>query len=511
MIIVVPDPDALHASFAAGLRAAYGKLPVAGIPRMVRPRKRWGTVYGFSVVDVGGNWLRFSRLGDTEDAVEAADARAGPGRRRGRAAGRRATATTPAPMRDPRARSDPRTRTPRRSSARARCSTGPTLALRLDRPDLAQASLDEVAGLDLDAERTGRASPTTWPTDADLRRAVASPPMCEHFVARAAEPFRLDELWPFTERLERYGIAGFGWGAAWIDDDGGAAQPSRRARLPRRPRGRRWRSGHGAHDRGPRPPAPAVEAVDARPARHPAVRRPGRALRFSHNGDLRDYRSLRRDVPGRRVASTAGPTPRSGRAGSRTPGGRTRPVADLLGALHDRFGGQANLAVLTADGDPAPLRRQQREPGVQPSGSGRIGIVSTGIYSLDRSLFRFVAPEATDAAPRPPGTTVSLDRNGNADADVVDSPRRGGDATAHGGRDPMTDAAPRRHAERRRRRPPDRRSCSNAELLRLSVYWLGLVAVFVGIGVILQERIKDLGPGPDHPVHDPAASSRPRA
>ena len=32
VIIVVPDPDALYASFAAGLRAAYGKLPVAGDP-----------------------------------------------------------------------------------------------------------------------------------------------------------------------------------------------------------------------------------------------------------------------------------------------------------------------------------------------------------------------------------------------------------------------------------------------------------------------------------------------
>ena len=70
VIIVVPDPDALHASFADGLRAAYGKLPVAGVPRMVRPRKRFGTVYGFSVVDTGGNWLRFSKLGDTEEAVE---------------------------------------------------------------------------------------------------------------------------------------------------------------------------------------------------------------------------------------------------------------------------------------------------------------------------------------------------------------------------------------------------------------------------------------------------------
>src|SRR6185436_18056024 len=49
---------------------------------------------------------------------------------------------------------------------------------------------------------------------------VSSRPMCEHYVARATEPFRLDELWPFTERLERYGLAGFGWGAAWTTNDG---------------------------------------------------------------------------------------------------------------------------------------------------------------------------------------------------------------------------------------------------------------------------------------------------
>lgn len=71
VIIVVPDPDALYQSFAAGLRAAYGKLPVSGIPRLLRPRKRYGTVRGFSVVDVGGNWLRISKAGDTEDEANA--------------------------------------------------------------------------------------------------------------------------------------------------------------------------------------------------------------------------------------------------------------------------------------------------------------------------------------------------------------------------------------------------------------------------------------------------------
>jgi hypothetical protein len=44
----------------AGLRAAYGKLPVTGIPRITRPRRKQGAAGGFTVVDPGGNWLRVS-------------------------------------------------------------------------------------------------------------------------------------------------------------------------------------------------------------------------------------------------------------------------------------------------------------------------------------------------------------------------------------------------------------------------------------------------------------------
>jgi catechol 2,3-dioxygenase-like lactoylglutathione lyase family enzyme len=78
-IIAVPDPDSLYRDFASKLRQTYGKLPVAGIPRITRPRKKYGTVSGFSVVDPGGNWLRIYKLGDTEqeDSAKEVDGLAG--------------------------------------------------------------------------------------------------------------------------------------------------------------------------------------------------------------------------------------------------------------------------------------------------------------------------------------------------------------------------------------------------------------------------------------------------
>jgi len=74
VIVAVSDPDGLYRDFAAGLRKKSGKLPVAGIPRILRPRKRYGTVRGFTVVDPGGNWLRISKLGESEEENSAEQA-----------------------------------------------------------------------------------------------------------------------------------------------------------------------------------------------------------------------------------------------------------------------------------------------------------------------------------------------------------------------------------------------------------------------------------------------------
>jgi glutamine phosphoribosylpyrophosphate amidotransferase len=232
--------------------------------------------------------------------------------------------------------------------------------------------------------------------------------MCEHYIARAAEPFRLDELWPFTERLERFGIAGFGWGAAWIASDGSIrSHRDVRAFLddPGRDRvGAAETTAALVHLRRPSRLS-TLTLPDTQPFDDPAGR-----FSFSHNGDLRDYQSLRRTY---RVAGRI-----HGRADTEV-GARwledawdAQPsVANALCSLHERFGGQANLAVLARSGTPYHYAGNSENP-VFALRLGRIGIVSTGIYSLDRSLFRFVAPSATDRRLVRDRTTVTIDRNG---------------------------------------------------------------------------------------------------
>jgi hypothetical protein len=38
--VVVPDPQRLYDAFAARLRETFGKLPIVGIPRILRPREK---------------------------------------------------------------------------------------------------------------------------------------------------------------------------------------------------------------------------------------------------------------------------------------------------------------------------------------------------------------------------------------------------------------------------------------------------------------------------------------
>jgi glutamine phosphoribosylpyrophosphate amidotransferase len=231
--------------------------------------------------------------------------------------------------------------------------------------------------------------------------------MCEHYVARAAEPFRLDELWPFTERLERFGIAGYGWGAAWATA-GGEICSYRDIRAFRDDPGREEvgrveTTAALVHLRRPSKLS-TLGIPDTQPFDDPAGR-----FSFSHNGDLREARAWRsryRDAG--RIHGKAD-TEVGARWLEDHWNGTAPPM--LLKELHDVFGGQANLATIDATGNVAAYAGNTENP-VFTFRLGRIGIASTGIYSLDRSVFRYAAPGATERRLVRFGGGVALDRNG---------------------------------------------------------------------------------------------------
>lgn len=68
-LVLVPDVERLHQTFAEGLRQAYGKVPLSGRPRISRMKKGQSR---FTVVDVAGNSVIFIKQGAPEDDDEGA-------------------------------------------------------------------------------------------------------------------------------------------------------------------------------------------------------------------------------------------------------------------------------------------------------------------------------------------------------------------------------------------------------------------------------------------------------
>jgi glutamine phosphoribosylpyrophosphate amidotransferase len=216
--------------------------------------------------------------------------------------------------------------------------------------------------------------------------------MCELLAVRAAEPFALGSLWEVAEGLERYGLAGYGWGVAWVRPDG--SLDAHRATTAFRDDPRRDEIG--------RVETTASLVHLRRPSRfswlgiadtQPFVDGDGR-FAFGHNGELARHR------PFRDAYRAAGRI--HGKADSEV-GMRwlqdawelDRPAVDLLPALHEAMGGVANLAVLEPGGAATVYAGNAENP-VFGFRLGRLDVLATGVYSLDRSLFRLVAPGARE-------------------------------------------------------------------------------------------------------------------
>jgi glutamine phosphoribosylpyrophosphate amidotransferase len=232
--------------------------------------------------------------------------------------------------------------------------------------------------------------------------------MCEHFIARAAEPFRLDELWPFADRLERFGMAGFGWGAAWLTA-GGELADHRDIRAfrddPSTPQlGAVETTSLLVHLRRPSKLS-TLQLADTQPFSDPGAR-----FAFSHNGDLHDTRDARRRFQAEGRIQGRADTEVGERWLEDTWSACPTP-ADALRALHATFGGEANLALIARDGGVVHYAGNTENP-VFSFRLGRIGIVSTALYSIDRSLFQLAAPAARERRLVRPGIAVALDRSG---------------------------------------------------------------------------------------------------
>lgn len=216
--------------------------------------------------------------------------------------------------------------------------------------------------------------------------------MCEILAARADRPFAVAELWDVAAGLERYGLAGYAWGVSWVRPDGTLDA---------------YRATTAFRDDPRRDAVGTTETTAAlvhlrRPSRfswlgmadtQPFLDAGGRFV-LAHNGELARHRRFRAAyrAAGRIHGKADSEVALRWLEDAWTPG---RPAADQLAALHAAMGGSANLAVLEPGGA-ATVHAGNAENPVFGFRLGDLALLATGVYSLDRSLFRLVAPGARE-------------------------------------------------------------------------------------------------------------------
>ncbi|MEV4629840.1 VOC family protein [Micromonospora sp. NPDC049523] len=172
-LVLTSDIADLHRAFATGMRAAYGKVLVSGMPRMTRPRARKNSdgLGGFSVIDPGGNWIRVFQNPATMPTPEPAPA--------GRLAKALANAVV---LADSKGDAGQAVRVLDSALARPRADDDPVthvevlvyraeLAMVLHDPETATEMLARVEHVALNADETGRAA-STFEIAADIAAAL---------------------------------------------------------------------------------------------------------------------------------------------------------------------------------------------------------------------------------------------------------------------------------------------------------------------------------------------------
>lgn len=227
--------------------------------------------------------------------------------------------------------------------------------------------------------------------------------MCELLVAAFKTPRRFRALAPLAASLEELGVAGFGWGVAWLDESACAVRAVKG--LGRfRDEGQREASLLTAESRRfvvhLRRPSQlsTVQMEDTQPFLD------GEESAWCHNGFLARAEELRARYAGRL----------HGRADSEVGWQYFRDrlaegaaALDALRAVDDEFGGKVNLAYLGRDGELAIYSRNDTNRFWRFALDGG-EMAATDLHSADSSVFDYVLPRATDRKLLEPGSAVRL-------------------------------------------------------------------------------------------------------
>jgi predicted glutamine amidotransferase len=241
--------------------------------------------------------------------------------------------------------------------------------------------------------------------------------MCEMLAVQARAPgatFALAEVLPLAAELERWGIAGFGWGIAWHDPAAGrvlrAIEPdglhshlaSAQASL-----GAVRADAALIHLRRPNQLS-TVGLADTQPfysERHGCA--------FAHNGDFERHETLRpRYLEQGLLAGKA-----DSEVGFRLfeeeleRAGGAPPAEEALRQVYTTLGGRANLLALLADGSIAAYANYQ-DNWMFSCRLGEWDVLVTALYSWDHSVFTLILPDAHTIRQMQPDESLTLRRQG---------------------------------------------------------------------------------------------------
>lgn len=214
--------------------------------------------------------------------------------------------------------------------------------------------------------------------------------MCEILLAVWPEPQPFARVLPWGLELERLGVAGFGWGAAWREGE--------RVRCHRNP-------GRLADDRDGQARLGRIRSTHyllhvRRPSRlttvaladtQPFLPEDG-SFAFCHNGRLEGAASVRQrfqsKLQGRADSEVGFRLFESRLAAGNEP-------ADALALIHQEMGGSANLAYLPASGPPLVYGGNKENAFWRFRLEGA-EVASTALHSADESVFSLCFPSATE-------------------------------------------------------------------------------------------------------------------